>query len=94
MAKTESQNMYLFFCKARTNPNDVNNVSLDNADICKVFSAQCLQVFLFTISLFLLLSKALMARSKALKSDKNAFVKIKKTDSWVAIGLNSTVSSV
>ena len=72
--KTRKQIIYLFLRKARTNTDDINNVSLYNADICEVFSPQRLQVFPLSISLFLLLSEALMAKSKTGTSksdDKN-----------------------
>jgi hypothetical protein len=60
----------LFLRKTRTDPDDVNYVSLDNADVGEVLPTQGLQLLLFTIALLLLLGQTLVAFEKMVSSSK------------------------
>lgn len=62
--------MHLFLCKTRTDPDDVNYVSLDNTDVGEVLPSQGLKFLLFTIALLLLLRQTLVAFEKMVSSCK------------------------
>lgn len=53
--------LYLFLGESRTHPNDVNYVALHNAYIGEMTPAKGIQLFAFTLALFLLLGQALVA---------------------------------
>ena len=61
---------HLFLRKTRTDPDDVNYVSLDNADVGEVLPPQGFQFLLFTIALLLLLCQTLVAFEKMVSSCK------------------------
>ena len=61
---------HLFLRKTRSDPDDVNYVSLHNTDVGEVLPSQGLQFLLFTIALLLLLRQTLVAFEKMVSSCK------------------------
>lgn len=51
---------YLLFGKSRTDSNYIYNIALNHADVSKVATPQCFELFPFTLALLLLLGKTLV----------------------------------
>jgi hypothetical protein len=54
---------HLFFGKSRANADDIDDVALNDANVGQMTPSKRVELLALTLSLFLLLSKALMAGS-------------------------------